>query len=159
MWFVCHLHVNSLYSLVIFMAFVCHLSFVCSRMSFENTRTSLVCHSYLLVCHLYNTRMYSHVIRMYWYVTCMSLASTCMSSLVYTCMSFICHLYVTRMYWYVTSKYSYVICMSLVCGFFMNQIKYRLTRKYFSLGSLELIHVKSSTLKVCANISQVQPAI
>ena len=60
------------------------------------------------------------------------------------------------MYCYVTSKYSPVICMSLICGFTTKQIKYRLIRICSSLASLELIHVKSSTLKTCANISVVQ---
>ena len=66
-------------------------------------------------------------------------------------MSLVC----TRM-WFLST---YVICMSLVCGFTMNQIKYRLTRKCFSLASLNLIHVKSSRRKECFNISEVQPAI
>ena len=144
-------------------------------MSFICTCTSLVCHSCLLVCHPYNTRMYSHVIRVHSYVTCMSysLVFTCMSSVCHSyilvCHSYVilvchlyvivCHLSVIRMYWYVTSKYSYVICMSLVYSFTMSQIKCRLTRKCFLLASLELIHVKSSMLKVYANINEVQPAV
>ena len=74
-------------------------------------------------------------------------------------MSAVCHLYVTRMHSYVASKYSYVIRMSLVCDLTMNQIKYRLTRKCFSFSSLELTHIKSSTLKVCPTISEVKPVI
>ena len=86
------------------------------------------------VCHSYVIRMFSYVIRMYSYATRIYLYVIRMS-LVYTCMSSVCYLYVTRMYSYITSKYSYVICMSLVCGFTMNQIKQRLTRKCISLAS------------------------
>ena len=105
-----------------------------TRMLLVCTCMSSICHLYILVCHSHVPRMYLYVIRM---------------TLVYNRMSAVCHLHV--MYSDVTSKYSFVICMSLVCDFTINQIKYKLTRKCFSLVSLELLHIKSGTLKVCPN--------
>ena len=119
------------------------MSFVCSFMSLECTRTSLVCHSYVLVRHPCATSMYLYVTRMYFYVIHMSLLYTGMLS----------------MYSYVTSKYSYVVYMSIVFDFTINQIKYRLTRKCFSLVSLETIHIKSSVVKVCSNTSTDKPVV
>ena len=149
------------------MFFIC-MSFPCSRMPFECTHTSLVCHLYVLACHSHVTQMYLYVIRLSLVYTRMSLLCTCISlachSYVLSCHSciLVCYPYAIcsygiRMCLYVTSEYSYVICMSHVCGFTMNQIKYKLTRKCFSLTSFELIQIKSSTFTVCPNISEVKP--
>ena len=118
--------------------------FVYSSMPFKCTRTSLVCHSYVLVFHSHVTRMYLYAIHM---------------SLVYTRMSSVCHLCITRLNSYVSSKSSYVICMSLVCNFTINQIKNKFTRKSFSFAPLELVHIKSSMLKLCPSVSEVKPVI
>ena len=43
--------------------------------------------------------------------------------------------------------------------FYHEPNKIQANRKCISIASLELIHVKSRTLKICPNISEVQPAI
>ena len=113
-------------------------------MSLVCTCMSLACHLNVLVCHPYATRIYSYVTRMYLYVTPMSLVCTFMSSVAHS---------------YILLCHPHAICMSLVCGFTMKQIKYRLTRKCFSLAFLELINIKSSTLKVSLNIIEVTQVI
>ena len=135
-YFLCHLHVNRIFSSAPRVSFACHsyvlvchshvlVCYSCvthmylyiSRMSLLRTCMSSVCHSYVLVCHPYVTRMYSYVkpyvTRIYSYVIRISLVCTCMSS--------VCHSYVLVSHPYVTHLYSYVIRMSLVCGFTMNR--------------------------------------
>ena len=102
------------------------------------------CHSYVLVCQSNVLVRHSYVTRMYLHVTPMSLVCTFMSSVGHS---------------HILLRHLHAICMSLVCGFTMNQTKYRLTRKSFSLAFLELINIKSSTLKVSLNIIEVKRLI
>ena len=126
---------------------------------------AFVYHSYVLLCQLNVLVRHSYVTLTYLYVTRMSLECTFASSVCYSHV-FLCHWNVTHMslyviltsllytgvssvYSHVTSKYLYVVYMSIVCGFTMNQFKYS-----FSLPLLEMIHIKSSMLKVWPNISE-----
>ena len=115
---------------------------------------SFVCHSYVL-CYLNVLVRHSYVTRIYLYVTCITVACNRMS---FECTrtSLVCNSHLLVSHRYVTPMYLYVIRMPSICGFTTKQIKYRLIRICSSLASLKLIHVKSSTLKTCANISVVQ---
>ena len=149
MIFVCDSHVLICHSNVLIShSYVTCMYLYVTRVSLACTCMSSVCHSYILVCHSYVLLCHQHVTRMYFYVTHISL--------VYACMSSICHLWRSYVLVY-HSTYSYAICMSLECGFTMNQIKQNQARKCFVLTSLELIHIRSSTLQVCPNISEVKP--
>ena len=114
------------------------------------------------LCYLNVISMFLYVIRMHLYVTRILLVFTCMS---FVCHSYIlvCHLYAICMSLVCMGLWLLSTCISSVCHSYVvllrNQIKYSLIRKCFSLASLELIHVKSSTFKVCANISEVQSVI
>ena len=87
------------------------MPFVCFRISFECTRTSLVFDLCLLVCHPYIPPIYLHVIRMPF--VCKFFIQ--FNDLYGTRISFVRHSYVLVRHSYVTPVYLYVIHITLVC--------------------------------------------